>query len=32
MFLNDLRNKKQEHKDIKKILEKDYGYTVKTPV
>jgi hypothetical protein len=32
MFLDDLRNKKQEHEDIKKILEKDYGYTVKTPV
>ncbi len=32
MFLNDLKNKEQEHTDIKNILEKDYGYTVKTPV
>ena len=32
MFLDDLKNKKQEHEDIKKILENDYGYTVKTPV
>ena len=32
MFLNDLRNKKQEHKEIKKLLEEFYGYTVKTPV
>ena len=31
MFLNDLRNKNQEHKDIKNILEKDYGYTIKSP-
>ena len=32
MLLNNLRNKEQEHKDIKNILEKDYGYTVKSPV
>ena len=31
MLLNDLRNKKQEHKEIKKLL-KEYGYTVKTPI
>ena len=32
MFLNDLKNKEQEHTDIKNILEKDYGYTIKNPV
>ena len=32
MFLNDLKNKEQEHTDIKNILEKDYGYTIKDPV
>ena len=32
MLLNNLRNKEQEHKDIKNILEKDYGYTIKSPV
>ena len=32
MFLNDLKNKEQEHKDIKNILEHDYGYTVKDPI
>ena len=32
MLLNNLRNKEQEHTDIKNILEKNYGYTVKDPV
>ena len=32
MLLNDIRNKKQEHIDIKNILEKDYGYTIKSPI
>ena len=31
MLLNNLRNKEQEHKEIKKLLE-EYGYTVKPPV
>ena len=31
MLLTDLRNKEQEHKEIKKLL-KEYGYTVKPPV
>ena len=31
MLLTDLKNKEQEHKEIKKLL-KEYGYTVKPPV